>query len=210
MVLLSFAFVLPSSWWLPVLEAALFIHIRLLRAHKVVLKNPSTEQLIGVRCKKARSLSELPIVRCCKSQSHYTGDECRENMGSENPPLPWSRLFCASGHNALRTTGAPRPLQKQFSFHSFFIFHIRWSCYSWRSSLRNTQDTQSVIFPVKLSQQLLGQTSPETKINNALGCPAWFMKQKDKYGIVNITVWWQAVGVFYWLQDNDRSHSTWW
>lgn len=128
----------------------------------------------------------------------------------KNPPLPWSQLFCASGHNALQTTGAPRPLQKQFSFHSFFIFHIRWSCYSWRSSLRNTQDTQSVIFPVKLSQQLLGQTSPETKINNALGCPARFMKQKDKYGIVNITVWWQAVGVFYWLQDNDRSHSTWW
>lgn len=110
MVLLSFAFVLPSSWWLPVLEAALFIHIRLLRAHKVVLKNPSTEQLIGVRCKKARSLSELPIVHCCKSQSHYTGDECRI------PPC------LGPGYFVLQDTMHSEPQVLQDHYKNSFLF----------------------------------------------------------------------------------------
>lgn len=128
MVLLSFAFVLPSSWWLSGLEAALFIHIRLLRAHKVVLKNPSTEQLIGVRCKKARSLSEPPIVRCCKLQSHYTGDECRENMGSEKSPpalvlaILCFRTQCTPNHRCSKTiTKTVSRASFLFILSSFFI-----------------------------------------------------------------------------------------
>lgn len=36
-------------------------------------------------------------MHCCKSQSHYTGDERWENMGSENPPYLSPGCFVLHG-----------------------------------------------------------------------------------------------------------------
>lgn len=54
---------------------------------------------MGAECKNGPTVRRAPAVHCCKSQSHYTGDEGWENMGTGNFPQPQPRLFSASAHN---------------------------------------------------------------------------------------------------------------
>lgn len=55
-------------------------------AYLALIKWFSTEQLMGPRCKNGPALRRAPAVHCCKSQSHYTGDELWENMAQKIPP----------------------------------------------------------------------------------------------------------------------------
>lgn len=116
MVLLSFAFVLPSSWWLSGLEAALFIHIRLLRAHKVVLKNPSTEQLIGVRCKRPGPFQSFPSCAVVNRRAITREMSAGKIWVVKNPPCLGPSYF------VLQDTMHSKPQVLQDHYKNSFLF----------------------------------------------------------------------------------------